>query len=448
MSESTVIYTRQSFDRHADNLAVDRQLKACRKLVKERGWTVAAEYVDNDTSATTGVQRPGFEAVLKARPARVVVWHIDRLLRVTRDLERVIELGTNVHAVKAGHLDLSNPAGRAVARTVTAWSTYETEQKAERQRAANDQRAESGLPYRCQRAFGYEPDGITVRESEAAELRAAAEGVIRGRSLNGLATDLNNRGILTAPGNRWNQTTLKGALLSPRNHGERRHRGEVVGKAAWPAIFDPDTGAAVRAILTDPTRSQAGPPRRYLLSGVMQCGKCGEPVVGAFVKTKGETYRCPTLHLSRQSPPVDEYVTEVVAARLSLPDAVELFAGKGSADLARSLNDERALIRARLDGLAEAFAAGDIDRQQLNAGTRRQRARLEEIDRDLAATVAEPDLADVVGAVDVLDAIEAKPLEVRRKIIDRVCRVTLLPVGSGRRNVRASDSVRVEPRAD
>ncbi|WP_183069059.1 recombinase family protein [Streptomyces sp. gCLA4] len=90
-----------------------------------------------------------------SRPEAVVCWHTDRLVRVTKDLERVIALGVNVHAARAGHLDLSTPAGRAVARTVTAWATYEGEQKAERQALANLQAAKAGKPYTA----GIRPSG-------------------------------------------------------------------------------------------------------------------------------------------------------------------------------------------------------------------------------------------------------------------------------------------------
>lgn len=445
MSTAT-IYARQSFDRHSDSLAVSRQLDLCRKFAAARGWEVVAEFVDNDKSATNGKGRPEFERLLASRPERIVVWHTDRLLRLTSDLERVIALEVNVHAIEAGHLDLSNPAGRATARTVTAWAQYETEQKGLRQRAANDQRAEAGLPYRCQRAFGYEPDGLTIRESEAAELRSAAEGVIRGRSLNSMAKDLNDRGVLTATGKAWRTTTLKAALLSPRNAGQRRHRGEVVGPASWPAILDPDTVAAITAILTDPGRARLGPARRYLLSGVMKCGRCHKPLGGTFIKDKGKSfYRCMG-HVTRRVDAVDEYITELVVARLSRQDALDLFARPGPDEGAlAALRGERDGLRARLEGLAEAFAMGEVDRTQLTAGTKRINARIEAIDQQLAAAVSDPTLVEIVNSDDVAATFKALPLDVRRRVVDAVLSVVeLLPVGPGKRTFNPLESLHTE----
>lgn len=438
------IYARQSFDRHGDTLAVTRQLDLCRKFATSRGWTVTAEYVDNDRSATSGVERPEFERLIQSNPERVVVWHTDRLVRLTRELERVIDLGADIHAVEAGHLDLSHPAGRAVAKTVTAWAQFETEQKGLRQRAANDQRAESGQPYRCQRAFGFEKDGMAVRESEAAELRVAAEGVIRGQSLSSLVRDLNDRGVTTATGRTWRTTTLKAALLSPRNAGQRQHRGQVVGPGAWPATLDADTVVAVRSILTDPSRSRPGAPRRYLLSGVLTCGKCHEPLSGTYIKEKGHSvYRCMG-HVTRRVEPVDEYVTALVVARLSRPDAIDLFTRPGADDrVLAALRGERDGLRERLGGLAEAYALGDIDRAQLTAGTKRVNTRVEQIEQELSEAVTDPTLAEVTTAADVAAAFAALPLDTQRKVIGTLLAVELLPVGSGRRTFRP-DSLQIE----
>lgn len=429
--ETVSIYARQSFDRHGDSLAVARQLDLCREYARARRWSVAAEYVDNDRSATSGRERPEFEALLASQPARILVWHTDRLVRLTRDLERVINLGVNVYAVEAGALDLSNPAGRAVARTVTAWAQYETEQKGLRQRAANDQRAEAGQPYRCQRAFGYERDGVTVREAEAAELRAAAEGVIRGQSLSALCRDLNARGVRTATGKTWRTTTLKAALLSPRNAGQRRHRGEVVGPGNWPAILDAETVAALRAILTDPSRAKRGPDRRYLLSGLMACGVCGGSVVGTRTSDRGTVYRCMP-HLSRKLAPIDAYVRALVIERLSRPDALALFTRPGDDARAAELREERTGLRERLSGLAEAFAMGEVDRAQLTAGTRRINARLGAIEGELAGAVADPTLAAVATADDVAEAFDALSFESRRAVVSTLMYLTLMPVGPGR----------------
>jgi len=155
----SAIYCRISQDRAGESLGVERQAEECRALAEHLGHEIEHVYIDNDLSATTGRTRPQFEAMLKAHPESIIVWHQDRLLRLTADLERVISLNVPVYTVTAGTLDLSTPAGRAVARTVAAWSTYEGEQKVLRQKSANTQRAASGTWQLSRRPYGYEAIG-------------------------------------------------------------------------------------------------------------------------------------------------------------------------------------------------------------------------------------------------------------------------------------------------
>lgn len=191
-----VIYTRVSLDRTGEALAVARQEKECRALAKTLGLTVTHVYSDNDISATSGKVRPDFEAMLKANPPAIIAWHQDRLLRLTRDLERVIALNVPVYTVTAGTLDLTTPAGRAVARTVAAWSQYEGEQKATRQVAANVQRAANGV-HNGRVGYGYRREGsaMVLHDEEAATIREAVQGVLDGDSLRSIC-----KGLRSSPG--------------------------------------------------------------------------------------------------------------------------------------------------------------------------------------------------------------------------------------------------------
>lgn len=431
------IYARQSLDRHGDNLAVSRQLDLCRAFAKERGWEVVAEYVDNDRSATTGVERPGFEGLLTSRPERIVVWHTDRLVRLTRDLERVIDLGVNVHAVQAGHLDLSNPAGRAVARTVTAWATYEGEQKAARQRASNDQRAAAGRPAAGRRTFGYSADGLSIVQAEAEHTRAAVAAVIAGVPLRTVMRRLTAAGVVTTAGKPWTSTSLRRYLQLPRLAALRVHRGEVVGPGSWPAIISEDEHLAVRAVLADPARRPKGRPRTYLLSGVARCGVCGEGKIYGRTERRGPIYVCEShAHLGRRIDAIDNYVERVVVARLSQPDAAAIFTRPDQTERAEGLRREQRTLTDRLDALAEAFATGDISRSQLTAGTARLRERLETVEAELPTLSSTPALAPLVGAEDVAAAWAALDTETRREVIGLLVNVTIHPAGRGARTFR------------
>lgn len=439
-ARAAAVYARISLDRTGEGLGVQRQVKACRQKAEALGWQVAAEYIDNDRSATSGRPRPQYEAMMgdlrAGRVDAVVCWAVDRLSRTPIELEHLIALAqdTGVQlATCSGDIDLGTDTGQLMARVMGAFARGETDRKAARQRAANDQRAEAGIPYRTQRPFGYEEDAVTIHEAEAAELRRLAEKVLAGRSLRSLAKELNERGVTTAQGNQWRPATLKQVLVSPRNAGLRQHRGQVIGAASWPPIFDETTATALRARLTDPSRSKKGRPREYLLSGIIWCGRCGAHMVGTHRDDRGRCYRCSKeLHLVRQAGPVEEVIEGLVVGRLSSPDAADLFArADHSQELAR-LRGELSGARSRMDALAEAFAAGDIDRQALQAGSRRLAERTTLLEGRIGDLAATPALSQIAAAKDVAEAFAALPMETRRAVIEALVRVTVEPVGHRR----------------
>ena len=293
---TTACYARISLDRTGEGLGVERQVAECRELASRLGITIDEVFIDNDVSATSGVQRPEFDRMLAARPTAILAWHQDRLLRLTRDLERVIDLGVPVYTVTAGTLDLATPSGRAVARTVATWSQYEGEQKAARQRSANDQRAAKGLPT-ARHGYGYRRVNgrDVIAKDEAAVIREAAERVLGGASLRSISADLNHRTIpspraaerarmaaqagTVAEGTEtpWSTATLRQMLLRPSLAGLRTHRGKVAGEfdaTVHPAILDRDTHDRLVALFSDPARrtgGAGGQPPKHLLSGIAWC---------------------------------------------------------------------------------------------------------------------------------------------------------------------------------
>src|SRR3954469_2636912 len=197
MSRRAVIYSRISRDREGAGLGVDRQRQECEALAEHLGWTVVASRSDNDLSAYSGKPRPGYRALLDdlehGRADAVVVWHTDRLHRRPVELEEYIDVcdprGVITQTVKAGPLDLATPSGRMVARMLGSAGRYEVEHMIERQQAAKLQAATAGRWKGGRRPFGYEPDGVALREAEAAEIRRATDDLLAGMSLHAIARD-------------------------------------------------------------------------------------------------------------------------------------------------------------------------------------------------------------------------------------------------------------------
>jgi DNA invertase Pin-like site-specific DNA recombinase len=453
MSLEAIAYLRQSLDRTGDELGISRQREDAEKLAAARGWTVREVVAENDTSAAGRRRRPGFERVLAAlrsgEVGGVIAWDMSRLTRNARDTLAILEAGQAAGAVLAfvrgSDLDLGTPAGRLTAAILASVALHEIEQKSDRQRRATDQAARAGHRVGGRRPFGYEPDGTTVRESEAAALRSAYEGLLGGLSLGRLAGDLNAAGARTSQaGGPWSAQILRPVLRSPRYAGIRAvghgagsaKRWEEVAPADWPGLVPEETFRAACALLDRRERTSGRGPVR-LLTGLALCGVCGGPVHGGAAAARAgghPTYRCRTSlgHLARSAAPVDAFVGAVAVERLSRPDAPELLADRDRPDAA-GLAREAASVRSRLESLAADYGSGLLGRAEWLAAREAATRRLADVERRQADAGRVDVLGPLVRARNLPRLWDRLDVDRRRSVIKILMSITLLPPGRGRR---------------
>lgn len=438
------IYVRISLDPNGTRLGVTRQTADCQRKAQERGWVVHSIYEDNDTSASNGRPRPAYERMLADLEGgvidAVVVWDLDRLTRRPIEIEHFIDLADRKQVALAsvgGDVDLATDNGRLFARIKGAVARAEVERKSARQRAANTQRAEAGRPHAGRRAFGYTPDGAELVDAEAQHIRAAAEQLLAGGTIHAITAHLNAAGARTTAGNAWGTTEVRRMLRNPRYAGLRVHRGDVVGEGAWPIVLDRDTHRAVRAVLDDPSRRAPGRPQSSLLTGIAACGTCEARIYATRSGPRPRLYYCSTrAHLSRAAAPVDDYVTATLLTRLQ-KGAPELLDGAADEERVRALGARERGLRARLDGLAEAYGMEDIDELQLRAGSRRLRAELEQVVAELTAARRRPAVSRLLAADDMAAEWEGMGLDARRAAVAATMPLLRLwPAGRGARVFR------------
>lgn len=451
MQVNAAIYCRISRDRVGAGLGVDRQREDCEELAARLGWSVVDVYADNDLSAYSGKPRPRYRALLddlrSGRVNAVISWHTDRLHRSLAELEEYIAVselhGAPTHCVKAGQLDLSTPSGRLVARQLGAVARYEVEHMIERQKRAKAQAAKDGKYRGGRRAFAYEADGMTIRESEATIIKEMAGRVLAGESLRSLAADLNARGITGTFGGAWTGASVRDVLVKARVAGLVEHDGQIVGPALWPAVLDMDTWQAVRAILTAPGRSRPKQgARRWLGSGLYLCGLAMCDLSVRITSTRNGpglpprfNYRCSgrSVHVSRAADHVDDLVTDTVIERLSRPDAVKLLRPKTPLVDITALHTEANAIRARMDELASLYAKGVVNASQLSTGTEELEAAVKAVDARIAAATSSSPLAGLAGEPDVAAMWPGLSLDRKRAVVDMLVTVTILPGKRGRK---------------
>jgi hypothetical protein len=320
-----------------------------------------------------------------------------------------------------------------VASLLGSVANYEVAQKAARQVAANRQRAQNGVVLWSRRPFGFDRDGhaVTIVESEAAEIRKAAETVLAGGTLASVAADLNARGVTTSQGQRWGVTAVRRVLLNPRTAGRVVSKGQDYGSA--PAILDADTADRLGALLRDPARKKSPPSTeiKYLLSGLARCGrgKCADAVMFATTNPQGATvYRCRNCYGTRRLDLVDEVVRGVLIERLSRRDALSLL--NRDVDLT-SLRVQVVELRSRRDGLASLLADGLLTPDAVRVQAGRLTTQIDALERQIMESSGTDPLARLAGSGDVAQALDRMSLLDTREAIRALMTVRIMPAGKG-----------------
>jgi DNA invertase Pin-like site-specific DNA recombinase len=405
-----IVYVRQSLDQTGEGLGVQRQEEECRRLCETRGWTVKAVLRDNSVSATTG-NRPAYQQLLAAMQRRecdvVVTYRLDRLLRRMTELEQLIELvedvGVDVATVQ-GDIDLTNSSGRLMGRILASVARAEVETKSERHKLANAQKARAGKPHGSRRPYGYEPDLMTVRESEAAVLREMARLVLSGHGFKDVAYWANENGHTTSTGRLWYPITVRNMLQKPRYGGIREYNGSRYA-AQWEPVFDPATWERLQLAISarQSTKSIA---RKYLLTGLVYCGKCGQQLNGATKRDHPgrplrRTYHCRVQGdtkreggcggVVRNADALEHFIRECIVYRLDTPALADLLGRDNDGQLREHLEQLR-LARERVNALVDDYASGLLNRQQFSRAKTLAEAEVESlaelVNRTQSTTVA------------------------------------------------------------
>jgi site-specific DNA recombinase len=268
-----------------------------------------------------------------------------------------------------------------------------------------------------------------------------ARRVLAGESIASIVRDLNARGVRTSAGNPWNRTTLRRMLCSARISGRREHIptdsyqgvrplvGEIVSATSdWPAIINVADSDRLRALLTRPERRlTTGGARKHLLSGILHCARCGQPMVGRSSRgvlryvcnrnPDGGRDACGRTFIT--AAPADDHIRDLVLTALESPEMVSRLRQRdtGPEDLhARIRADEDAL-----EALAGDHGSGEISRAEWKAAREPITARLQAARTRLTTSTQTTALDGFVGtAREMARRWEDHNLSQRRAVVTAV----------------------------
>jgi DNA invertase Pin-like site-specific DNA recombinase len=215
----------------------------------------------------------------------LTVWKLDRLGRSLSELDAIVnDLKARGVAFRSltESIDTSSPQGRLFFILLAAFAEFERAIIRERSLAGKQQRALEGKHPGGQRMYGLALDRVTEVPHEADRLREAAKLVLNGATLAGIVDRWNHDHVPTRTGTgRWNESTLRRMLTNER----------II------PIIGEDTFQRLQGLFRRPDRQKLGPPPVHLLSGILRCAKCSQPMYRGVSGRSGPdpgrpVYRC------------------------------------------------------------------------------------------------------------------------------------------------------------
>lgn len=145
---------------------------------------------------------------------------------------------------------------------------------------------------------------LELDESKAPVVRQIFNECLNHKGTHEIAKGLNNAGIVTARGKKWNPTSIYQILTNESytgtlvwgKKGKKRKDAPIRIENAFPPIVDKETFQKIQAILTQRSPKFTRPrsvSSKYLLGGIIKCGECGAGMVGGAYKSGWFSYyRC------------------------------------------------------------------------------------------------------------------------------------------------------------
>jgi DNA invertase Pin-like site-specific DNA recombinase len=316
-------------------------------------------------------------------------WKLDRLGRsmaevvsIVQDLQR---RGVRFRCLTQ-HIDTSSATGMLQLQLLAAFAEFERQMIRERTLAGRARRAREGLHPGGPALYGFAKDHETIIEHEAALVRYVAGYVLQGAPMNQVVDVLNWRGLRTREGRVWTVKTWRRILSNPFSI----------------PILDQETFDALAKIFNQPDRQRLGRPAVGLMSGILSCSRCDQPLYLVHTQQRDGTKR-------------DVYICRKAGAG-------GRFTGCGS----------NVIGAARVDAwIEEAFVASIVSEEFSEALSRRQAELLAAGDvtaADLDAWRAElDDLDQVQGTRFYSDAMKRRHDELRKMVDQATSRLMAQP---------------------
>ncbi len=320
------LYARVSSQQQAENdLSIASQLKALRKYAKRKEWTVYEEYVDEAESARSD-NRPAFQEMIgtakkKTPPfASILIWKFSRFARNREDAiiykSLLKKQGVSVTSINEQVDD--TPSGKLLEGIIEVIDEFYSLNLAEDTIRGLRENATRGFK-NGSIPFGYKAKKVMDGNNQRTKLepdenynyiiKQIFKMALDNKGIKEIAKTLNTGGLKTGKGNPWSNSAVSYILKNEvytgtqifgktsRNKLKPKNKEDIIRiENNHPAIIDKETFDIVQELMSNRQPKIMHPRRinsKYILSGLVFCGKCGAAMSGCSAKSgKFSYYAC------------------------------------------------------------------------------------------------------------------------------------------------------------
>ena len=320
---SAVAYARYSSDKQQES-SITVQLAAIRKFCEAQKIELIHEYVD-EAQTGTNANRKDFQEMVKAAPDKqfqlVVVHRMDRWARNVDDARYYKKYFAKfgIKVVSAIEEFDETPEGEFFELMSMGMAELYSKKLSREAKAGKLANARQGKIHGGTPLLGYKVKNkyYVVDEEEAEAVRIIFDMVAQGYGYTAIRNHLNANGYRRADGrlftahfsdilrNRkyigeyvYNRSAYRARGVEYNNHSQKEESEIIRIPGAMPRIIDDETFYKVQRMLDERQKNpklRGVKKKKYLLSGLIQCGECGRAFHGTKYVSNSiayAIYRC------------------------------------------------------------------------------------------------------------------------------------------------------------
>ncbi|MCL2798018.1 MAG: recombinase family protein [Firmicutes bacterium] len=303
--KNAVIYARYSPGGNQTYQSIEGQLAECREFARRSGLSITQEYIDCALTGTND-KRTEFLRMIEDSKRKgwqyIIVYQLDRFARNRYDSatykSKLKKNGVRVLSARENITeDASGILIEGVLESMAEYYSAELSQKIKRGISISASKCKyfgGSVP------LGYKIDeqkNYVINDETAPIVKALFTMLATGQNYAQIGRYLNERGILTSQGGKWNKNSFASIFSNRRYLGKYIYQGNEVD-GGIPRIIDDELFAAVQRVLAiyaqAPARGKA--KIEYLLSEKLLCGCCGRKMTGISSTSKSKKihhyYKC------------------------------------------------------------------------------------------------------------------------------------------------------------